>query len=166
MKMQVDAIDAEMYKRIFVLIPNSAARSSPAEQTRAADQVFQQCIGGCGKASYKVNATFLGKSFFSNYKNDDPQIELLRKCESFLESFLKASKAQKAPWWLTITSRQSQLIEHAELMKFAKDAQECKFVEVFVQNTRGQEAHDFVGLCQFLTEAAKRNCSTIIQIER
>lgn len=166
MKLNLGAIDADSYKRIYQPMPNSVARQPAAAQIIVADQILSQCLTTCGKATIKTQFLFPEKSIFESGHYIDPQFHLLRECEMFIQSLKKPPPMESYPWWLKLVSRPTILLRGEQLARFSHLLHDSKFIEIYSQKAiNGQEARAGIELCMFLDESVRRNCWVLSQLE-
>lgn len=163
MNLNLGAIDAEHFKRIFLPMPNSVSRQAASEQSIVADQIFSQCLNSCGKA--RLQTSYEKSAVFSSQEHLDLQIDLLESCEGFLNSLLDVPKKNSYPWWLKIVSRPTLLIQTQELKDFAAKLAESKYPEAYSCHSKKAQAKSSLELCAFLEEAHRRNCWVLCQVE-
>lgn len=166
MKLNLGAIDADSFKRIYLPMPNSVARQPAAAQAIVADQILGQCLSTCGKATIKTSYLFPSKSIFEAGHYIDPQFHMLKECEAFIHALVKPPTMDSYPWWLKLVSRPTSLLKGEQLARFSHLLHDSKFVEVFSQqSTNGLQAKSGIELCLFLDESVRRNCWVLCQVE-
>ena len=169
MKLKVGAVDADLFKRIYLIMPNSASRATRSEQAVVADQVLLQCLNSCGKAKLKVNVSCLKQTVFELDYVKDTQHESLVRCEQFLAGLtnpemIRTDKRSEL-WWIRLASHPTTLLSAEHLAPFIRDLHDSKFLEVYIESIYGKQVKELIDLCKFFDESIRRNCLVISQFE-
>ncbi len=158
MTLHLVALDADLYKIKFELLPINEPSAGHGSGDELANQYLHRCMEECQITKFSSDLIVPEATLFDDWANAIPDFEKVKECMIFLNQ-LQHPGHDTNIWWIEKSSLQVRVFSPEAISKFAANVHSCKFYEILLANiVTGEMVYQFIELSEFIELSCRNAC--------